>query len=141
MENEFWLIYIIFWVFFKHINLFYYLNLRINLKFMFKNLFFVLFIMAFSSSIIAQSFEENQAQEVTDQMTLALSLTEVEKEKVYKIHLKRFQDVSQIRKQYLDEPELRNAELKKVFNRLYGKLKAALGEEKMRQWATYKQNN
>ncbi len=107
---------------------------------MFKNLFVVLLIMA-SSSIIAQSFEENQAQEVTDQMTLALSLTEVEKEKVYKIHLKRFQDLSQIRKQYLDEPKLRNAELKKVFNRLYGKLKAALGEEKMRQWATYKQNN
>ena len=107
---------------------------------MFKNLFVVLLIMA-SSSIIAQSFEENQAQEVTDQMTLALSLTESEKEKVYKIHLKRFQDLSQIRKQYLDEPELRKAELKKVFNRLYGKLKAALGEEKMRQWATYKQNN
>tara|TARA_B100000925_G_scaffold203228_1_gene154240 strand:+ start:2382 stop:2708 length:327 start_codon:yes stop_codon:yes gene_type:complete len=108
---------------------------------MFKNLFFVLFIMAFSSSITAQSFEENQAQEVTDQMTLSLSLTEFEKDKVYKIHLKRFQDVSQIRKQYFDEPELRNAEIKKVFNRLYGKLKAALGEEKMKQWATYKQNN
>ena len=108
---------------------------------MFKNLFFVLFIVAFSSSITAQSFEENQAQEVTDQMTLSLSLTEFEKDKVYKIHLKRFQDVSQIRKQYFDEPELRNAEIKKVFNRLYGKLKAALGEEKMKQWATYKQNN
>ena len=107
---------------------------------MFKNLFVVLLIMA-SSSIMAQSIEEIKAQEVTDQMNLALSLTESEKEKVYKIHLKRFQDVSQIRKQYLDEPELRNAELKKVFNRLYGKLKAALGEEKMRQWATYKQNN
>ena len=108
---------------------------------MFKNLFVILLIMATSSSIIAQSIEEIQAQQVTDQMTLALSLTEVEKEKVYKIHLKRFQDVSQIREQYLDEPELRNAELKKVFNRLYGKLKAALGEEKMRQWAEYKQNN
>lgn len=107
---------------------------------MFKNLFVVLLIMA-SSSIMAQSIEEIKAQEVTDQMNLALSLTESEKEKVYKIHLKRFQDVSQIRKQYLDEPELRNAELKKVFNSLYGKLKAALGEEKMRQWATYKQNN
>ena len=108
---------------------------------MFKNFFVVLLIMASSSSIIAQSLEEIQAQEVTDQMTLALSLTEVEKVKVYKIHLKRFQDVSQIRKQYLDEPKLRNVELKKVFNRLYGKLKAALGKEKMRQWATYKQNN
>lgn len=108
---------------------------------MFKNLFIVLFIMTFSSSILAQSFEEIQAKEVTDQMTLALSLTESEKEKVYKIHLKRFQDVSQIRKQYLDEPELRNSELKKVFNRLYGKLKAALGEENMSQWATYKINN
>lgn len=108
---------------------------------MFKNLFVILFIMVTSSSIIAQNIEEFQAQEVTDQMTLALSLTESEKEKVYKIHLKRFQDVSQIREQYLDEPELRNAELKKVFNRLYGKLKAALGEEKMRQWATYKINN
>lgn len=108
---------------------------------MFKNLFVILFIMATSSSITAQNIEEFQAQEVTDQMTLALSLTESEKEKVYKIHLKRFQDVSQIREQYLDEPELRNSELKKVFNRLYGKLKAALGEEKMRQWAEYKQNN
>ena len=107
---------------------------------MFKNFFVVLLIMA-SSSIIAQSNEEIQAQQVTNQMTLALSLTEVEKEKVYKIHLKRFQDVSQIRKQYFDEPELRNAEIKKVFNRLYGKLKAALGEEKMKKWATYKQNN
>ena len=107
---------------------------------MFKNLFVVLLIMA-SSSIIAQSIEEIQAQEVTDQMTLALSLTEVEKDKVYKIHLKRFQDVSQIRKQYFDEPQLRNAEIKRVFNRLYGKLKAALGEEKMKQWAEYKQNN
>ena len=107
---------------------------------MFKKLFVVLLFIA-SSSIIAQSLEEIQAQEVTDQMTLALSLKKVEKDKVYKIHLKRFQDVSQIRKQYLDEPELRNAEIKKVFNKLYGKLKAALGEEKMRQWAEYKQNN
>ena len=37
-----------------------------------------------SSSIMAQSIEEIKAQEVTDQMTLALSLTEVEKEKVYR---------------------------------------------------------
>ncbi len=108
---------------------------------MVKNYIIVLFFLAFSSSSLSQSFEESKAKDITDQMALALSLTEIEKEKVYQIHLKRFQDVSQIRKQYLDEPELRNAELKKVFNRLYGKLKGALGEEKMRQWATYKQNN
>ena len=40
-----------------------------------------------SSSIMAQSIEEIKAQEVTDQMNLALSLTESEKEKVYKIGL------------------------------------------------------
>jgi hypothetical protein len=106
-----------------------------------QNLIIIFFALSFFTTVIAQSFEESQAEEITDQMALALSLTESEKEKVYQIHLKRFQDVSQIRKQYLDEPEMMNAELKKVFNRLYGKLKGALGEEKMRHWAIYKQNN
>ena len=108
---------------------------------MVKNYIIILFVLAFSSSSLSQNLEESQAKDITDQMALALSLTEIEKEKVYQIHLKRFQDVNQIRKQYLDQPKMLNAELKKVFNRLYGKLKGALGEEKMRQWATYKQNN
>ena len=95
---------------------------------MVKNYIIVLFFLAFSSSSLSQSFEESKAKDITDQMALALSLTEIEIEKVYQIHLKRFQDVNQIRKQYLDQPKMLNAELKKVFNRLYGKLKEALEE-------------
>ena len=53
----------------------------------------------------------------------------------------RFQEVSSIRNEYNDYTQTRKEELRKVFNRLYGKLTKALGKEKMQQWAEYKQYN
>jgi hypothetical protein len=71
-------------------------------------------------------------------MTEVLSLSEEDNAKVYKIQLKRFQDVESIREKHKDDTETRKSELKKVFNKLYGKLSEALGKNKMQQWGDYK---
>ena len=74
-------------------------------------------------------------------MTEALSLNKEEQTKVYQIQLERFQKVLIIKKKYQDNPETKKAKLKNVYNKLYGKLKGNLGEEKMLLWQNYKRNN
>ena len=104
------------------------------MKFFFINLFFSLFI----SNAYAQNNFETQATEITEEMTEVLSLNEELKANVYKIQLQRFQEVASIREEYKDDPQTRKAELKKVFNRLFGKLIKALGKDNMQQWGDYK---
>ena len=73
-------------------------------------------------------------------MSEVLSLYDDEKAKVYEIQLKRFHEVATIRSMHAEDPETKKAELKKVYNRLYGKLKSTLGEDKMQEWKIYKRN-
>ncbi len=101
----------------------------------------ILLLSLFITISFAQEDSVSNALEITKLMTDALSLDEEQKMKVYKIQLNRFQEVASIRKEYNDDTQIRKDELRKVFNRLYGKLTNALGKEKMQQWAEYKQYN
>lgn len=107
---------------------------------MIKKLLFTTTLLLFSFLALSQSNAEQQASEMTKEMVLALSLDDVQKEKIYKIQLQRFNQAKLIREQYSDEPQIKNAELKKVYNKLYGKLHAAIGKELMSEWKTYKKN-
>jgi len=106
-----------------------------------KNILLFFFISLFVSTAFAQKNLDKRASKITQKMTKALSLDEEQKLKVFKIQLNRYQEVATIRKDYKDDPQSRKAELKKVYNRLYGKLRKALGKDKMQEWANYKQNN
>ena len=73
-------------------------------------------------------------------MTMVLSLDEETSKKIYHIQLKRFIDVQSIRKVYQAYKKQMNAELKKLQNRLWGKLKGVLGEDKMKSWSVHKKS-
>ena len=103
-----------------------------------KKILLLLLLTVFSSNVIAQDNFAKKASKITNEMTEVLSLSVEEKAKVYQIQLKRFQDVESIREKYKDDAETRKSELKKVFNKLYGKLSEALGKNKMQQWGDYK---
>tara|TARA_B110000240_G_scaffold148410_1_gene164179 strand:+ start:454 stop:777 length:324 start_codon:yes stop_codon:yes gene_type:complete len=106
-----------------------------------KKIILLAFLTIFSLNSFAQNNLIKKATKITNEMTKVLSLNKEEKSKVYEIQLKRFQDVVLIRDEYQDNPEIRKAELKKVYKRLFGKLKNALGKDKMQEWKIYKQNN
>ena len=106
-----------------------------------KKILLLLFLTVFSSNVIAQDNFEKKASKITNEMTEVLSLSGEEKAKVYQIQLKRFQDVESIREKHKDDAETRKSELKKVFNKLYGKLSEALGKNKMQQWGDYKRES
>tara|TARA_Y100000385_G_scaffold291086_1_gene367131 strand:+ start:106 stop:582 length:477 start_codon:yes stop_codon:yes gene_type:complete len=103
-----------------------------------KKFILLVFLMVFTSNAIAQDDLELKATEITNEMAEVLSLSVVDKTKVYEIQLKRFQEVASIREQYKDDDQTRKEELKKVYNRLFGKLKKALDKDKMEQWGDYK---
>ncbi len=103
-----------------------------------KKILLLLLLTVFSSNVIAQDNFAKKASKITNEMSEVLSLSLEEKAKVYQIQLKRFQDVESIREKYKDDAETRKSELKKVFNKLYGKLSEALGKNKMQQWGDYK---
>ena len=99
---------------------------------------FLLLVLA--SSVYSQNTSEERANEITNEMSEVLSLNPEEKAKVYEIQLKRFNEVNTIRSTYKKDPETKKAELKKVYKRLFGKLKNALDKKKMQQWRIYKRN-
>ena len=99
---------------------------------------FLLLVLA--SSVYSQNTSEERATKITNEMSEVLSLNPEEKAKVYEIQLKRFNEVNIIRSTYAQDPETKKAELKKVYNRLFGKLKNALDKKKMQQWRIYKRN-
>ena len=102
---------------------------------------YVLFIsLTFSLSVFSQDGFQEKAKKITDEMTTVLSLDEVTSEKVYIIQLKRFIDAQKIRKTHKENKELRKAELKKVGNKLWGKLNRLLGKDKMKSWSKYRKN-
>lgn len=106
-----------------------------------KNILLFFFISLFVSTAFAQKNLDKRASKITQKMTKALSLDEEQKLKVYKIQLNRFQEVASIRKEYDNDIKTRKIQLRKVYNRLHGKLTKVLGKEKMQEWANYKQNN
>ena len=73
-------------------------------------------------------------------MTMVLSLDDVTSEKIYHIQLKRFIDAQRIRTTYKDDKLMMKAELRKLQNRLWGKLNAVLGEDKMKSWSAHKKS-
>ena len=73
-------------------------------------------------------------------MTMVLSLDDQTSEKIYHIQLKRFIDAQSIRKTYQNDKQQMRAELRKLQNRLWGKLNAVLGEDKMKSWSAHKKN-
>ena len=99
---------------------------------------FLLLVLA--SSVYSQNTSEERANEITNEMSEVLSLNSEEKAKVYEIQLKRFNEVNTIRSTFAQDPETKKVELKKVYKRLYGKLKNALDKKKMQQWRIYKRN-
>ena len=105
-----------------------------------KKISLLLFLMVLATNVYSQNNNEERAGQITNEMSEVLSLDDDEKEKVYEIQLKRFHEVATIRSMHAEDPETKKAELKKVYNRLYGKLKSTLGEDKMQEWKIYKQN-
>ena len=95
-------------------------------------------LIVFNSNAIAQDNLSIKATKITNEMAEVLSLSEEDTEKVYEVQLKRFQEVVSIREQYKDNDQKRKLELKKVYKRLFGKLKNALDKDKMQQWKNYK---
>jgi hypothetical protein len=108
---------------------------------MIQKIFLLLAFTLFTTTVSSQNDATEKANTLTNEMTQALSLGEEVKTKIYEIQLNRFQEAETIREQYMDDSETKKAELKKMYNRLYGKLKATLGEEKMKAWNVYKKNN
>ena len=91
---------------------------------MIKKLFFTAILLAFTTHGISQATAN------ADQ-----------KNKVYRVQFERFTIADQIRQEYMDAPQTRKSKLKKVYDKLYGKLSAVLGDELMMRWKQYKQNN
>ena len=100
----------------------------------------VILLLVLTSNVYSQNTSEERAKEITNEMSEVLSLNAEETAKVYEIQLKRFNEVNTIRSTYKKDPETKKAELKKVYNRLFGKLKNALDKKKMQQWRIYKRN-
>lgn len=95
-------------------------------------------LIVFNSNAIAQDNLSIKATKITNEMAEVLSLSEEDREKVYEVQLKRFQEVVSIREQYKDDDQTRKLELKKVYKRLFGKLKNAQDKDKIKQCRNYK---
>ena len=100
----------------------------------------LLLLMFLATNVYSQNTIEERATKITNEMSEVLSLNAKELAKVYEIQLKRFNEVNIIRSTYAQDPETKKVELKKVYNRLFGKLKNALDKKKMQQWRIYKRN-
>ena len=98
----------------------------------------LLLLMFLATNVYSQNTIEERATKITNEMSEVLSLNAKESAKVYEIQLKRYNEVNTIRSTFAQDPETKKAELKKVYNRLSGKLKSTLGKDKMKDWRTYK---
>ena len=98
------------------------------------------FSLLFSFSVYSQDGFQERAKKISDEMTMVLSLDEETSKKIYHIQLKRFIDAQSIRKVHQADKKQMNAELKKLHNRLWGKLKSVLGEDKMKSWSIHKKS-
>ena len=79
------------------------------------------------TAVEAQKKIEKRANKVTAEMTKVLELTKKEAKAVLKVQIAKMKEGAAIRKQHKGEPEVRKAKLKKLGNRVYNDMKAALG--------------
>ena len=105
-----------------------------------RKLYILFFSLIFSLSVYSQDGFQERAKKISDEMTMVLSLDDQTSEKIYHIQLKRFIDAQSIRKTYQNDTQQMRAELRKLQNRLWGKLNAVLGEDKMKSWSTHKKS-
>ena len=105
-----------------------------------RKLYILFFSLTFSLSVYSQDGLTDRAKKISDEMTMVLSLDDQTSEKIYHIQLKRFIDAQSIRKTYQNDKQQMRAELRKLQNRLWGKLNAVLGEDKMKSWSTHKKS-
>ena len=103
-----------------------------------RKLYILFFSLTFSLSVYSQDGLIDRAKKISDEMTMVLSLDEQTSEKIFNIQLKRFLDAQKIRTIHKSNKEQMNIELKKMYNRLWGKLNDVLGKEKMKSWSNYK---
>ena len=103
-------------------------------------LYILFFYLTFSLSVYSQNGLTERAKKISDEMTVVLSLDEETSEKIYHIQLKRFIDAQRIRTTYNSDKPMMRAELKKLQDRLWGKLNAVLGEENMKSWSAHKKS-
>ena len=100
--------------------------------------YILLFYLMFSLCVFSQDGFQGKAKKISDEMSSVLTLDKETSEKVYYIQLKRFIDAQKIRKTYQIDKKQMKTELKKIQNRLWGKLNGVLGKEKMKLWGDYK---
>jgi hypothetical protein len=105
-----------------------------------KKLYILFFLLLFSFSAFSQDGLQERAKKLSDEMTVVLSLDNETSEKIYHIQLKRFIDAQKIRKVHQSDKRQMKAELRKLQNRLWGRLKGILGDEKMKSWSMHKKS-
>ena len=89
---------------------------------------------------LSQNGPEKRAQRVTNKMTEVLALNKKEKAQVYIIQLDRFNQAKEIREKYAEDPDTKKEELKKVYGKMFGKLRKALGKEKVEAWKKHRKS-
>ena len=105
-----------------------------------RKLYILFFSLTFSLSVYSQDGLTDRAKKISDEMTMVLSLDEETSEKIYHIQLKRFIDAQRIRKEHQGNKTQMQTELRKLQNRLWGRLKGVLGDEKMKSWSMHKKS-
>ena len=103
-----------------------------------KKLYILIFSFLFSLSTFPQEGLQERAKNISNEMTMVLSLDDQTSEKIYHIQLKRFIEAQRIRKSNANDKKQMRAELRKLQNRLWGRLNSVLGEEKMKIWSSHK---
>ena len=107
---------------------------------MIKKLFITATLLCFCFVGFSQNTPEQMAKKITTKMAKVLSLDEVQKEEVYVVQLDRFRQAAKIRQNYEAKPQIKKAKLKKVYNKLHGKMIAIIGKERMQKWSEFKNN-
>ena len=105
-----------------------------------RKLYTLSLLFLFSFSVFSQDGFQERAKKLSDEMTVVLSLDDQTSEKIYHIQLKRFIDAQRIRKVHMNDERQMKAELRKLQDRLWGKLKGVLGDEKMKSWSIHKKS-
>ena len=108
---------------------------------MIKKIFLITVLICFSFKGLSQNNPEQKAKAFLAEMAKVLNLDKVEKQEVYTVQLDRFTQAAEIRQNYKAEPQIKKAKLKKVYNKLYVKMNAIIGKERMQKWSEYKKQS
>ena len=109
------------------------------------SLILIIFVLSYSPSF-AQNYSSEPKLFVTELVNDAIdklsdkSLSKEEKAKFYAIQHCRFQTPMEIRIQYAGDIDAKKATLRKVYDKLHGKLLGAICSDRMKAWGNYKRN-